>query len=155
MSTRPPGCPVSWEHPLPCNSIAAPGRFGKTLNLLTLRTFVERTDEDRSALFEGLSVWSDKRARREFQRHPVIWLSFKDVKGKTWELAWEQLRRLFRVEAERLRPVVEPVGSVADRRDLECWCAGEGKASDYGSFLSTLSALLHRATGELVTILHR
>ena len=53
-----------------------PRRFGKTLNLSTLRYFVERSGPDRSALFQGLSVWADDRARKDFQRHPVIWLSF-------------------------------------------------------------------------------
>ena len=130
-----------------------PRRFGKTLNLSTLRYFVERTQEDRSSLFEGLSVWGNEQARKDFQRHPVIWLTFKDVKGKTWEEAWEQLRRLLRIEAERLSSAVTSVASPADTRDVERWCSGEGKPSEYQGFLSTISSLLHRKTGELVTVL--
>ena len=130
-----------------------PRRFGKTLNLSTLRYFVERSEEDLGALFQGLAVWQDELARKEFQRHPVIWLSFKDIKGKSWDQAWDQLRRLLRVEAERLSVLCGSVASAGDRKDLERWCLGDGKASEYGAFLSTLSALLHRATGELVTIL--
>ncbi len=61
-----------------------PRRFGKTLNLSMLRYFFEACDEDRSDLFEGLTVWSDEAARRHFQRHPVIFLTFKDVKGRSW-----------------------------------------------------------------------
>jgi len=60
-----------------------PRRFGKTLNLSTLRYFLERTDEDRSDLWrsaeltwasgsEGLAVWESEEARHHFQRYPVV-----------------------------------------------------------------------------------
>ena len=69
-----------------------PRRFGKTLNLSTLRYFLERTDEDRSPLFEGLQVWDDPEARRHFARYPVIWLTFKDVKFGSWEACFQGIR---------------------------------------------------------------
>ena len=62
-----------------------PRRFGKTLNLSTLRYFLERTDEDRADLFEDLAVWQSEEARRHFQRYPVVFLTFKDVKQPSWE----------------------------------------------------------------------
>ncbi len=130
-----------------------PRRFGKTLNLSTLRYFLERTEEDRAPLFHGLSVWNDERARKEFARHPVIWLSFKDVKGKNWDEAWNQVRLLLRTEAERLRLLVEAVASPAEGGDLLRWCAGTGQPADCESFLKLLSALLHRATGTPAVIL--
>lgn len=69
-----------------------PRRFGKTVNLSTVRCFVERSTEDRSALFEGLSVWGSAEARAHFQRYPVISLTFKDVKSGTFEEAFGSLR---------------------------------------------------------------
>ncbi|MFT3775794.1 MAG: AAA family ATPase [Minicystis sp.] len=62
-----------------------PRRFGKTLNLSMLRYFFEKAREDRSALFAGLHAASSAIARVHFQRYPVIFLSFKDVKPTTWE----------------------------------------------------------------------
>lgn len=53
---------------------------------------VERSTEDRSALFEGLSVWGSAEARAHFQRYPVISLTFKDVKSGTFEEAFGSLR---------------------------------------------------------------
>src|SRR5262245_24228623 len=61
--------------------VPRPRRFGKTLNLSTLRCFVEKSKEDRTALFEGLAVSRAAEARAHFQRYPVIWLTFKDVKA--------------------------------------------------------------------------
>lgn len=63
--------------------VPRPRRFGKTVNLSTLRTFVEKTKEDASALFEGLSVWGSAEARAHFGRYPVISLTFKDIKART------------------------------------------------------------------------
>lgn len=62
-----------------------PRRFGKTTNISTLRYFVEKSDEDRSALFADLAVWRSEAARAHFGRYPVIFLTFKDLKEATWE----------------------------------------------------------------------
>jgi hypothetical protein len=62
-----------------------PRRFGKTLNLSMLRCFLEKSAEDQHPLFEGLAVASSESARPHFQRYPVIFLTFKDVKPASWE----------------------------------------------------------------------
>ncbi len=64
-----------------------PRRFGKTLNLSMLRYYLEKSPEDRSALFAGLAVASSELCRPHFQRYPVIFMSFKDIKPLTWESA--------------------------------------------------------------------
>lgn len=68
-----------------------PRRFGKTMNQSALRYFLERTDEDRSGLFADLAVWRDEAARRHFQRYPVIDLTFKDVKARSWAACRESI----------------------------------------------------------------
>jgi hypothetical protein len=69
-----------------------PRRFGKTLNLSMLRYYLEKSPEDRSALFAGLAVASSEIARPHFQRYPVIFMSFKDIKPLTWESARARIR---------------------------------------------------------------
>ncbi|AUX30032.1 uncharacterized protein SOCE836_021270 [Sorangium cellulosum] len=70
-----------------------PRRFGKTLNLSTLAYFLEKSDEDLSPLFQDLSVWSDPAARAHFQQHPILFLTFKDIKTLSYEITLEGLRR--------------------------------------------------------------
>ncbi|AKT42106.1 AAA family ATPase [Chondromyces crocatus] len=60
-----------------------PRRFGKTLFLSTLACFLEQRTEDLSHLFHDLAVWHDASARAHFQQHPVLFLSFKDVKARS------------------------------------------------------------------------
>src|SRR5580704_11217145 len=67
-----------------------PRRFGKTLNLSMLRCFFEKGEEDLSRLFSDLSIWqAGDGYRAHFQRYPAIFVTFKDVKADTWELAWD------------------------------------------------------------------
>ena len=69
-----------------------PRRFGKTINLSALRCFLEKRPEDLSHLFRDLAVWQDPGARAHFQRHPVLYLSFKDVRADSWESAFRAIR---------------------------------------------------------------
>lgn len=63
------------------------------MNLSTVRYFVEKSKEDRSSLFEGLSVWSSPEARKHFQRYPVIALTFKDIKAAAFDVAFVQIKK--------------------------------------------------------------
>ena len=60
--------------------ITRPRRFGKTLLLTMLRYFFEKSDEDRTSLFEGLKIYDTPEFREHFGKYPVIFLTFKDVK---------------------------------------------------------------------------
>jgi hypothetical protein len=61
-----------------------PRRFGKTLNMTMLRYFFEKTEEDKSYLFEGLEITNDGDCMAHQGQYPVIYLSLKDVKGLSW-----------------------------------------------------------------------
>jgi hypothetical protein len=65
--------------------IPRPRRFGKTLALSMLRYFFEKSAADRSALFADLAIASAEAARPHFQRYPVIFLTFKDIKPASWD----------------------------------------------------------------------
>ena len=62
-----------------------PRRFGKTLNLSMLRYFFEKGADDVRPLFAGLAVASSRSAWAHFQKYPVIFMTFKDIKPRSWE----------------------------------------------------------------------
>lgn len=65
--------------------IPRPRRFGKTLNLSMLRYFYEKTENATRELFTHLAIWQQGESYRTKQgRHPVIFLTFKDVKSGNW-----------------------------------------------------------------------
>ena len=65
--------------------VPRPRRFGKTLNLSMLRYFLEKRADDVRPLFAGLAVASSESAWTHFQRYPVTFMTFKDVKPGSWE----------------------------------------------------------------------
>ena len=71
-----------------------PRRFGKTLNMSMLKYFfnVENKEENRK-LFNGLDVEKSKYMSDQGQ-YPVIFISLKSIKAKTWEEAIQEIRLL-------------------------------------------------------------
>ena len=67
-----------------------PRRFGKTLNLSMLRYFFDNSRPENEGLFKHLKIWQTENEIREKQgKYPVIYLSFKDAKGKSWDETYQ------------------------------------------------------------------
>ena len=62
-----------------------PRRFGKTLNLSMLKYFFDvRNAEENRKLFKDLYIEKTESFKEQGQ-YPVIFLSLKDLKARTWE----------------------------------------------------------------------
>jgi hypothetical protein len=132
-----------------------PRRFGKTLNLSMLRCFFEQRDEDLSGLFSDLSIWQAGEAyRAHFQRYPVVFITFKDVKDTTWDQAWALIKRKisalfvehrYLVDSDRLDP--------EDVADLRAILDGTAGRAAYQQALLDLCRCLHRHHDRQVVLL--
>ena len=71
--------------------IDRPRRFGKTLNMSLLDYFFSNRHENSGVLFENLEIWKDQRYRDLQGTYPVIFFSFADVKGNTYETSRMQI----------------------------------------------------------------
>ena len=80
-----------WESAADVTLITRPRRFGKTLNMDMLKCFFSNQYEGRKELFEGLDIWKDEEYRKLQGTYPVIFLSFADIKGNTFEMARQQI----------------------------------------------------------------
>ena len=87
-----------------------PRRFGKTLNMSMLRNFFAiGTDQ---SLFEGLYIAQNKQlCEQHLGKHPVIFLSLKNIEGLSFEqaqyrfvelIAWEAARFHFLLNSDKL-----------------------------------------------------
>jgi hypothetical protein len=80
-----------------------PRRFGKTLNLSMLRYFFEcENAEENRQLFEGLSVFDDEEAMAKQGQVPVIFISFKDCRGLTWQKTFHYFKKIFANVADNI-----------------------------------------------------
>ncbi|MBK9259630.1 MAG: AAA family ATPase [Polyangiaceae bacterium] len=131
-----------------------PRRFGKTINLSMLRYFLGKSKEDLSHLFEGLAVTRDAKAMQHFQRHPVISVSFKDVKADTLSGTMAGIHAQLMTALIEHRyllddPRIDPTLARLIRRVLD----GEVTHDELPYVFQWLSQALHAHHGERVVIL--
>ncbi|CAN2039554.1 AAA ATPase-like domain-containing protein, nuclease domain-containing [Candidatus Magnetomoraceae bacterium gMMP-15] len=131
-----------------------PRRFGKTLNLSMLRYFFEKSNEDKSNLFNGLKIYDDEFFKKHQGQYPVIYLTFKDIKALSWENSYEGIREIISEEVERHNELLNWDG-LSDRVKTRLKSIINGNASQriYENSLLILSKELHRCHGAPVVIL--
>jgi hypothetical protein len=131
-----------------------PRRFGKTLNLSTLRYFLEKRPEDLTRLFQDLAVWTDLEARAHFQRYPVLFLSFKDIRADSWESTFRGIRALLQDLCREHRYLLTAIAPGSDEHvDLQHLLDGTASEEQCWLALKRLSVLLAHHHGEKVIIL--
>jgi hypothetical protein len=79
-----------------------PRRFGKTLNLSMLRYFYDNSEDNR-VLFNGLKVEKEESVMKKQGKHPVIYITFKDVKANDYNAAMYLIKELILEEYKKHR----------------------------------------------------
>ena len=83
--------------------ITRPRRFGKTLNMTTIREFFDITADSRG-IFEGLAIMDTEYAS-EINSRPVIYFTFKDCKARNSESLIFKIADVVAFEYEKYRLV--------------------------------------------------
>ena len=84
-----------------------PRRFGKTLNMSMIQHYFEKTDEDNSYLFEGLNISKAGEKYKSYMgQYPVITLSLKSMKQKSFEDAFSLFKKMISDEYLRHNSVL-------------------------------------------------
>ena len=80
-----------WENQDIVTLITRPRRFGKTLNMDMIKCFFSDKYKGRSDLFEGFDIWKEEKYRELQGTYPVIFISFAEIKGNTFETTRQQM----------------------------------------------------------------
>ena len=141
-----------WENKDAVTLITRPRRFGKTLNLSMMECFFSVAYKNRKDLFEKLSIWKKEEYRKLQGTYPVIFMSFANIKGNTFQSAREGI----------IQSLVRLYGKYAHIRnaefmspqDLEFFDSVRLEMSDTTAALavSSLSDYLSRYYGKKVLI---
>ena len=84
-----------------------PRRFGKTLMMDMVKTYFEISLEDTSKYFTNTNIWKCGKYYKEEQgKYPVIYITFKDIKFKTWQEAKESIKKAIQIEYNRHRHIL-------------------------------------------------
>lgn len=141
-----------------------PRRFGKTLLISTIATFLNINKDDPQnteathKLFEGTEIIKDKAfCERFLGRFPVIDISLKSIDGSSFEIAYRVLVDLLVATANRYTYLLDSASlSSFDKRDFQHYLDKEylyDHENDVVGFLDTLSRLLNKHFGSKVVIL--
>ena len=127
-----------------------PRRFGKTTMLEMIRAFYE----DEESLFHDKNIWSaGEKYRKEQGKHPVIFLSFKDVKWNTFGESIKFLNALIAPCVGEFAKAVEALELEAERDRLLRVMREQGDETDLSLSLGLLSKAVHAFTKKLPVIL--
>lgn len=83
-----------WETDDSVTLITRPRRFGKTLNMSMLEHFFSIEYKEQVELFQGLSIWKDRKYQALQGTYPVISLSFAAVKESCFSEARKSICRI-------------------------------------------------------------
>jgi len=136
--------------------ITRPRRFGKTLTLSMLQHFLaaEVSGKATKGLFDGLHISQYPEIMKQQGQSPVIFLTLKEAKGKTYEkilgVIKNKIRALYQthlylLSSDRLFP--------SQKKDFQEIVDKAAKDDDYESSLHALSQYLYQHTGKKVYIL--
>jgi len=130
-----------------------PRRFGKTLNLSMLKYFFEKTDQDTSCLFKEMNIWNDSEFHDLQGQFPVIFLTFKDIKAKSWELAYEELADLLIMNIEKLLTSICASLTFSEQNWYERLVGRNATSADYTNSLFYTTTILERHYKKKVIVL--
>ena len=123
-----------------------PRRFGKTLNLSMLNYFFNVENSNKN-LFNGLTIAKNQEAMEHFNRYPIIYISFKDVKEESFDKSFDKIKQLISNEFKRhYKDIINLDIDEIDKRKIRKIANEEASLVDYHNsfkFLSTLLTLAH------------
>ena len=118
-----------------------PRRFGKTLNMSTLKYFFDvKNAEENRKLFKDLYIEKSEYFKEQGE-YPVIFISLKDLKKNTWEDAFFELKALLREVYEEHSYVKEKLSDIEKEEYDKILMKTED--AEYGRALRNLTKYLH------------
>ena len=128
-----------------------PRRFGKTLNMTTLKYFFDvKNAEENRKLFKDLYIKKSEYFKEQGQ-YPVIFITLKDLKKNTWEEMNFEIKELLRNLYDEFNFIRDTL-SISDLREFDkIWLKEED--ANYDSSLLNLTKYLYNYYKKEVVLL--
>ena len=129
-----------------------PRRFGKTLNISTLKYFFDvKNAEENRKLFKNLYIEKSEYFKEQGQ-YPVIFISLKDLKKNTWEECFFEIKELLRNLYNDFYFIRESLNE-SDLREFDKIWLKEKEASYDNSLLNLTKYLYNYYKKEVVLLI--
>ncbi|NME72738.1 AAA family ATPase [Flammeovirga aprica] len=132
--------------------IPRPRRFGKTINMSMLKVFFDITEKN-EWLFDGLKI-KESDTWVQQGKHPVIFLTFKDIKEMTFEESVEKITELVKEYIKTCD--LNFIKSKIDKNDqdyIDKFLNGKISKVELSLFLKYFSHILEKVYGNKVVLL--
>ena len=142
------------ESPADASLFTRPRRFGKTLLMYMLASFFDITRNSRD-LFAGLKVVENEKLCSDWMnQYPVIFLTFKEVEGFTFEDALDEIRtRMKNLYSDIVPRLDKNKLGIAERDILEDILSAHASIRSLRASLQTMSRILSARYDKPVIIL--
>jgi len=107
-------------------------------------------------LFDGLNISQNQDAMKHFNRYPIIYISFKDVKEDNFELSFKRIAQLIDKEFSKYQDMIDSTlekNSRADREHYRRIISNRASKVDIGNSFKLLSKLLTIAYNQKCIVL--
>ena len=128
-----------------------PRRFGKTLNMTTLKYFFDvKNAEENRKLFKDLYIEKSEYFKEQGQ-YPVIFITMKDLKKNTWEQMYFAAKSLISNLYNEFEYIREKLNEIEKEKFYKIWSKSED--GDYDNSLRLLSEYLYNYYQKEVVLL--
>ena len=131
-----------------------PRRFGKTLTLTMMESFFD-ISRDSKKYFDGLAVSKHEDFCREWMnQYPVLFLTLKDVEGRSFDLAYKKLKAVIADLCKRIASKID--NNIIDQDDYRIFGKIKAKETDEEEIqnsLLTLTRIMSMSYGKPVILL--
>ena len=128
-----------------------PRRFGKTLNMSTLKYFFDvKNAEENRKLFKNLYIGKSEYFKEQGQ-YPVIFITMKDLKKNTWEQMNFAVKSLISNLYNEFEFIREKLNEIEKEKFYKIWSKSED--GDYDNSLRLLSEYLYNYYQKKVILL--
>ncbi|MCF2640081.1 AAA family ATPase [Fusobacterium varium] len=128
-----------------------PRRFGKTLNMSTLKYFFDiKEAEENRRLFDNLYI-KNSLVFAEQGKYPVLFISMKEIKGTTWEEMQKSIREILSNLYEKFNFLKDSLNERNKRKFEKIWF--EEIDGNYDDGLNFLTNILEEYYKEKVIVL--
>ena len=128
-----------------------PRRFGKTLNMSTLKYFFDvKNAEENRKLFKNLYIGKSEYFKEQGQ-YPVIFITMKDLKKNTWEQMNFAVKSLISNLYNEFEFIREKLNEIEKEKFYKIWSKSED--GDYDNSLRLLSEYLYNYYQKKVVLL--
>lgn len=142
-----------WERGDDVTLITRPRRFGKTLTMDMVRRFFSIEYSKKEALFEGLSIWKEKKYQQLQGTYPVISLSFSGIKGESFYETRREICKVIKKLYNQYSFLLKSDCMNHDEKDAYKKISVDMEDHEASDSLQSLSLYLSRYYGKKVLIL--